>query len=153
MDNGKIIIRRAKTDDIPEIIKIERDIFDDPWERDSFYEAIFLFPGLFFVAIKNSHIAGFLTAGIEDTGEEKYGHIMNIGTGKNYQREGIGSQLIKRLEYELILLGVSAIQLEVRVSNTGAQEFYRRLGFCDVFVIAEYYSDGEDALLMGFWFD
>lgn len=153
MDDGKIIIRRAKTEDIPGIIEIEKEIFDDPWHKDSFYEAIFLFPGLFFVATDDSEITGFLTGGIEDTGEEKYGHIMNIGTKKSRQGEGIGSLLIKRLEYELILLGVSGIQLEVRVSNTGAQDFYRKLGFSDVFVISEYYSDGEDALLMGFWFD
>ena len=41
---------------------------------------------------------------------------------------------------------------EVRVGNTVAQRFYRRLGYRNVFEIEGYYSDGEDALVMMKWF-
>ncbi|MGB4196055.1 MAG: ribosomal-protein-alanine N-acetyltransferase, partial [Methanoculleus sp.] len=33
-----------------------------------------------------------------------------------------------------------------------AQEFYRRLGYREVFQVASYYSNGEDALVMMKWF-
>jgi [ribosomal protein S18]-alanine N-acetyltransferase len=38
--------------------------------------------------------------------------------------------------------------LEVRVSNTAAQELYRKLGFSVVQRIARYYNNGEDCFLM-----
>jgi ribosomal-protein-alanine N-acetyltransferase len=46
----------------------------------------------------------------------------------------------------------TAVQLEVRVSNANAQQFYRRLGYRDVFQIDDYYSNGENALVMMKWF-
>ena len=45
--------------------------------------------------------------------------------------------------------GATALTLEVRVSNRGAQELYRRYGFSSVGARKGYYQDnGEDALVM-----
>ena len=40
------------------------------------------------------------------------------------------------------------ISLEVRQSNAGAQEFYRRLDFECLYVRPHYYPDGEAAVIM-----
>ena len=77
---------------------------------------------------------------------------MNIAVAPKYQRCGIGRRLIRRLEQECIVAGASGVQLEVRITNTGAQEFYRRLGYREVFQVARYYTNEEDALVMMKWF-
>ena len=50
---------------------------------------------------------------------------------------------------EAIARGVTSMTLEVRMSNTAAQEMYRRFGFVPGGVRRNYYSEvGEDALIM-----
>ena len=46
----------------------------------------------------------------------------------------------------------TAMQLEVRVSNTEAIRFYTKLGYEPVFHICGYYADTEDAIVMMKWF-
>lgn len=148
----QLTIRRAQPADIPQIVAIERTVFVDPWDEKTFRESLAYYPETFFVARSNGDIAGFVAAGLEDTGEEFYGHIMNFAVAPEYRRRGVGQHLIRRLEQEFALVGASGVQLEVRITNTGAQEFYRRLGYREVFQIASYYTNDEDALVMMKWF-
>ena len=43
--------------------------------------------------------------------------------------------------------GATAVTLEVRRTNTAAQQLYHNMGFKQVGVRRKYYDDGEDALL------
>jgi ribosomal-protein-alanine N-acetyltransferase len=148
----QLTIRRAQPADIPQIVAIERAAFADPWDERTLQESLAYYPETFFVAKNDGELAGFVAGGIEDTGEEVYGHIMNLAVAPGYRRQGIGKRLVRRLEREYVVLGASAVQLEVRVTNTGAQEFYRRLGYREVFQVAAYYANEEDALVMMKWF-
>jgi ribosomal-protein-alanine N-acetyltransferase len=60
--------------------------------------------------------------------------------------------LVNRIEHQFALEMAGGVQLEVRASNTVAQKFYRRIGYRDVFRLAHYYSNGEDAVVMMKWF-
>lgn len=148
----QLTIRRAQPADIPQIVAIERITFVDPWDERTLQESLAYYPETFFVARSNGDLAGFVAAGLENTGEERYGHIMNLAVAPGYRRQGIGQRLIRRLEQEFSLSGAGGAQLEVRLTNTGAQEFYRRLGYREVFQIASYYANDEDALVMMKWF-
>jgi len=148
----QLTIRRAQPADIPQIVAIERITFVDPWDEGTLQESLAYYPETFFVARSNGDLAGFVAAGLEDTGEERYGHIMNLAVAPGYRRQGVGQRLIRRLEQEFSLSGAGGAQLEVRLTNTGAQEFYRRLGYREVFQIASYYANDEDALVMMKWF-
>ena len=45
--------------------------------------------------------------------------------------------------------GITALTLEVRLSNAAAQELYRRFGFAPAGIRKNYYSDAnEDAIIM-----
>jgi ribosomal-protein-alanine N-acetyltransferase len=142
------LIRRAIPPDIAAIVEIENESFIDPWEPDVFLEAFTFFPSTYFVAVCDGIIAGFIIGAPENTGENIYGHICNFGVSPVYRHRGIGRLLLKRIEHQFMLELATAVQLEVRASNTNAQKFYRRLGYRDVFRIDEYYFNGEDALVM-----
>ena len=141
-----------KEADIPAIQVIERHSFTDPWSRDTLVEALEIFPGTNFIAESDGKVAGFIICGVEDTGEEIYGHICSLAVLKDHQGLGIGSALVQRAEYQVMLTGATAMQLEVRISNTAAQQFYQKRGYEPVFQIAGYYSDTEDAIVMMRWF-
>ena len=93
-----------------------------------------------------------MVGGLENTGENIYGHLCNFGVSSVYRRRGIGRLLIRRLEHQFALELATGVQLEVRVSNTRAQRFYQSMGYLPVFGIDQYYANGEDALVMMKWF-
>lgn len=146
------LIRRAVPADIAAIVTIEQESFIDPWEHAVFLEALTFFPSTYFVAVCDGAVVGFIVGGLEDTGENIYGHLCNFGVNPRYRRRGIGRLLVNRLEHQFALELATGVQLEVRVSNTAAQRFYRRLGYRNVFGIEHYYANGEDALVMMKWF-
>jgi [ribosomal protein S18]-alanine N-acetyltransferase len=138
--------------DIPAIVAIENESFADPWDHSVFFEALTYYPSTYFVAICDGTVAGFVVGGLEDTGEQIYGHLCNVGVSPLFRRRGVGRLLIRRVEHQFALELATGVQLEVRVSNTEAQRFYRRLGYSPVFGIDQYYANGEDALVMMKWF-
>jgi ribosomal-protein-alanine N-acetyltransferase len=150
---SEILIRRARPGDEAEMTAIERESFPDPWDTMILAETITYFKNTVFVATKEASVVGFIAGGFEDTGEEIYGHICNLAVTRPLRRYGIGRMLVAREEHQFASELASAVQLEVRRSNTVAQEFYRRLGYREVYQIAGYYlNNGEDAVVMMKWF-
>ncbi|MDO9036149.1 MAG: ribosomal protein S18-alanine N-acetyltransferase [Methanoregula sp.] len=145
-------IRRAMPFDLAAIVAIEKDSFIDPWELSVFLEALTYYPTTYFVAVCDGQVAGFVVGAIEDNGENIYGHICNIGVSPMYRHRGIGRLLVRRVEHQFAIELATAVQLEVRISNTAAQQFYKRLGYRHVFGIDQYYANGEDAFVMMKWF-
>ncbi len=117
-----------------------------------FLEALAYYPSTYFVAVCDGAVEGFVVGGLEDTGENIYGHICNLGVSPRYRRRGIGKLLVNRVEHQFALELATGVQLEVRFSNTAAQRFYHRMGYHNVFGIEHYYSNGEDAIVMMKWF-
>jgi [ribosomal protein S18]-alanine N-acetyltransferase len=152
MAGDQIQIRRVRITDVDAIAAIEAESFPDPWGGDIFSESVACFPTTFFVASSGNQVAGFVVGGLEDTGEEVYGHICNIAVSKAFRKTGLGMRLVRRIEHQFALESASGVQLEVRVSNQQAQRFYQKLGYQDVFRIVQYYANGEDALVMMKWF-
>ena len=149
---GEIVIRKARQNDIGAIAAIEAESFPDPWSAEVFAETLAYFPSTFFVAEHQGRVVGFIAGGIEDTGEAVYGHICNLAVTPSYRKHGVGRMLVQRAERQFAISLAEGVQLEVRVSNFAAQQFYRRLGYRDVFLIDRYYANGEDAVVMMKWF-
>lgn len=148
----EVTIRRARPGDIVHVARIEQESFPDPWSAAIFAETLSFFPETFFVAIAGDQLIGFVVGGLEDTGEEVYGHICNLAVDPAFRRQGIGRRLVAREEQQFAVSLATGVQLEVRVSNKPAQAFYRRLGYRPVLRIAGYYANGEDAIVMMKWF-
>ncbi|MEM3402668.1 MAG: N-acetyltransferase, partial [Candidatus Hadarchaeales archaeon] len=78
----------------------------------------------------------------------KVGHILAIGVSPDYRRRKIGSALMEEVLTRFARIGAEVAKLEVRKSNTGAREFYRKLGFVERHEVPYYYADGETAVTM-----
>lgn len=76
-------------------------------------------------------------------------HVTTIAVRPAVRGQGIGELLFVGLIDLACALGAKYVTLEVRMSNTIAQNLYRKYGFRDEGVRKRYYSDnGEDALIM-----
>ena len=82
------------------------------------------------------------------TNENGAAHLTTIGVAPEHRRRGIAERLLIHIEDMLRRKDVGTIMLEVRVSNYGAQQLYRRAGFHVVQRIINYYNNGEDCYLM-----
>ena len=71
--------------------------------------------------------------------------LLKIAVDPSHRRHGIAEELVAHVALDARNLGAREMTLEVRVSNEGAQAFYRRLGLACVGVRPRYYSDREDA--------
>jgi ribosomal-protein-alanine N-acetyltransferase len=90
-------------------------------------------------------IVGFVFVMVNDNNAA---HLTTIGVAPEHRRRRIAVRLLKHVERSLTQKEIGTLMLEVRVSNTGAQDLYRRLGYWTVQRIAKYYSNGEDCFLM-----
>ncbi len=76
-------------------------------------------------------------------------HITNIAARQAYRRQGIGELLLISIIDLATELNARIITLEVRASNTIAQNLYSKYGFTQADVRQGYYTnDREDAILM-----
>jgi len=77
--------------------------------------------------------------------------LFNIAVDPDFQRQGLGRQLLEHLISELEKRDVFTLWLEVRASNTAAIALYESLGFNEATIRRNYYptKEGrEDAIIM-----
>jgi ribosomal-protein-alanine N-acetyltransferase len=93
------------------------------------------------VAVCENRVAGFLAARTVAEGESE---ILNLAVAPEFRRQGCGRALM-----ESFLRGVrGAVFLEVRRSNSGAREFYKSMGFHELTLRQEYYSEPPEAAIV-----
>jgi len=140
-----IEIRPMELKDIDDVYEINRLSFSSPWSRESFERELLSNKiAHYFVALLDEKIVGYI--GIWQIFQEA--QITAIAVHPDYRRMGIGEAL---LDYIINLCEqnyIKEIILEVRVSNTIAQNLYYKKGFKKVGIRKWYYKDGEDALVM-----
>ncbi|MGB9857771.1 MAG: ribosomal protein S18-alanine N-acetyltransferase [Dictyoglomaceae bacterium] len=138
-------IRTMNEKDIDEVYEINRLSFSSPWSKESFERELFNNKiAHYFVAVKDNKIVGYI--GFWQIFQEA--QITAIAVHPDFRRKGIGEAL---LDYVINLCkknSIKEIVLEVRVSNTIAQNLYFKKGFKKVGIRKWYYKDGEDALVM-----
>jgi len=79
-------------------------------------------------------------------------HVTTIASHPSVRGKGVGELLLLALIRRCIEVGARWMTLEVRASNSVAQNLYRKYTFKEMGVRRRYYSDnGEDALVM--WTD
>lgn len=144
MENN-LIIRHMTKDDIDAVYKVEEDCFVDPWSKDSIRKELKNDLARYLVAEINNQIVGYV--GVWFVVDE--GHITNVAVHSNYRGKKIGDKLVSEMVKLCKENNLVAMTLEVRTSNTIAQNLYKKYGFKMAGIRKEYYSDNkEDAIIM-----
>ena len=128
------------------VLRIEHQVYPRPWSHSLFVSELALRSTRAYVVAKvGRDVVGYagLMMSITD------GHVTTIAVDPAWHRHGIGTRLLLAVAREAVARDATALTLEVRLSNSGAQAMYRRFGFTPVGVRKGYYADtGEDALVM-----
>ena len=144
MENN-LIIRPMTMDDVDEVYIVEEDCFVDPWSKESIRKDLKNNLARYLVAQLDDKIVGYV--GIWFVVDE--GHITNVAVHSDYRGKKIGDKLVKEMVELCKENNIVAMTLEVRASNTVAQNLYRKYGFKMGGIRKEYYSDNkEDAIIM-----
>lgn len=142
-----IVVEPMRRRDVGAIEPIERVAYPRPWSPNVFYGEIELArrgERLYLVARREGELVGYAGMMFADTD----GHVTNIAVAPDQRRSGVATRLLAELAWGAIERGCSALTLEVRVSNAGAQELYRSFGFAPVGTRTRYYENVEDAIVM-----
>ncbi len=96
----------------------------------------------FFTILEDEKVLGYIGCYIYLTDVE----VLNFVIDEAYQRKGYGQLLFDYMVSRVS--NIKNITLEVRRSNTKAQNFYFKNGFKEVGVRKAYYKNNEDALVL-----
>ena len=144
MENN-LIIRPMTKNDIDGVYEVEENCFVDTWSKDAFNKELKNDLARYLVAEIDNKIVGYV--GIWFVVDE--GHITNVAVHSDYRGRKSGDRLVSELVELCKKADLSAMTLEVRASNTVAQNLYRKYGFKMGGIRKEYYSDNkEDAIIM-----
>ncbi|MFC7071851.1 ribosomal protein S18-alanine N-acetyltransferase [Halovenus rubra] len=138
-------VREAERGDLLAVYRIEESSFDQPWPFTAFQG--YLGERGFLVA-EDSTVVGYVVADIIDSHGRDLGHIKDLAVREPCRNGGIGTRLLTRALAILETEGVDSVKLEVRKGNENALSLYRTHSFEHRRTLPEYYSDGEDALVL-----
>ena len=137
------MIRIATSNDLADILSIEKKVFKHPWSKEQLSWELNSQPvAENYVMIARGNMIGYLFSHVVDDDVQ----ILNIAIDIPFQHKGYGEQL---LSFFLDQFNAdSSIHLEVRKSNFPAINLYLKFGFHETGSRKGYYSDGEDAIIM-----
>lgn len=145
--SNSISYRKMTAADIDGVLKIEQESFSLPWTRDAFVQEMTTNLHAYYIVAEDQdqRIVGF--CGMWLVMDES--HITNVAVTEQVKGQGIGKGLMREAIRVAKEHGAVLMTLEVRVSNTIAQNLYRKLDFQNGGIRKGYYSDNlEDALVM-----
>lgn len=137
------MIRIATSNDLADILSIEKKVFKHPWSKEQLSWELNSQPAAEnYVMLARGNMIGYLFSHVVDDDVQ----ILNIAIDIPFQHKGYGEQL---LSYFLDQFNTdSSIHLEVRKSNFPAINLYLKFGFHETGTRKGYYADGEDAIIM-----
>jgi len=165
------ITRPMEPGDIPSVVAIDRLSFPTPWPPSAYaYELNFAKDSRYYVLLRPGtarsapaeskwhnwlrrsarviHDSGDIIGYLGTRRKKESVHISTIAIHPDWRCKGLGEYLLLQAIEQGLEQEVPRITLEVRASNTIAQNLYRKFGFRFTGTHCGYYRDGEDAWLM-----
>ena len=143
-------IRTAERADLLSIHRIEQSVFPQPWPFSALEN--YLGERGFLVAETQTEegpqVVGYDIADTVPNHGTPRGHVTDLAVRPERRREGIGTALLERAIDIVAATGAGSVKLEVRAENHRARRLYRGFDFEHRKTIPNYYSNGEDALVM-----
>ncbi len=134
-------------DDLPDVLKIERDSFVNPWSRPMFERDVLhnKLAHIFTVRRGGLVIGYFSLWKIVDEG-----HLVTLAVDRSSRGHGLGESILREVVRLAESLNIIRITLEVRETNVDAIRLYLRFGFIKAGVRLKYYEDGTHAWIMDY---
>jgi ribosomal-protein-alanine N-acetyltransferase len=132
---------------IRDIMPIEEAVYPKPWSQKVFSDEIeMMHKGYryYVVGYVGRELVGYCGLLFADSDA----HVTNIAVHPEWQKRGIATELMLELAWHARSRKCEALTLEVRHTNTAAQELYRRFGFVPAGVRRKYYENTDDAIVM-----
>lgn len=129
------------------VLEIEEQVYPRPWTNRTFVSELANMRAgsrYYLVAYVGDRLVGY--AGMMFSGDDA--HITNIAVDPEWQGRGVATEMMLDLSMLARDRGCEAMTLEVRHTNTAAQELYRRFGFVPAGVRKRYYENTDDAIVM-----
>ncbi len=145
MDPDSLSIEPARPRHLSEILAIEKVSFRNPFTENLFQTELQLALAHLHVVLWEGKVVGYLD--FWHVGPEM--HLINIAVDPKCRRQGVAGKMMDLMLDYATQHKVEEILLDVRVSNRGAIELYKKYKFEEVGTRKKYYSDNdEDALMM-----
>jgi len=120
--------------DLPEVMKIENQVYPHPWTEGIFKDCLRSgYHG--FLLKQNDELIGYamISVAVQEC------HILNICINHGQQGKGLGRYLLEFLLEEAKELQAQSVFLEVRTSNKTAIKLYESMGFNELGIRKNYY--------------
>jgi ribosomal-protein-alanine N-acetyltransferase len=142
-----ITVRAAILTDVSEIERIAGQSGLSTWTHQGYLDEIKRTDSIFLIVETDDRsVSGFVVGRVVPGPEAE---IYNIAVAKKARRRGLGRELLAEFISRCKAQRVRHIWLEVRHSNVNAISFYKKLGFGEVSVRPQFYSNPvEDAVIM-----
>jgi len=128
-----------------EILEIENASFPSPWSINAFKAETEKHISHLWVLISETTVSGYICFWLLET------EIQLINLAVHPKKRGIrlGQFLLTRMIEKGVSERIKNVWLEVRPSNCGARNLYKKMGFHEAGIRPKYYSESnEDAILM-----
>lgn len=140
-------LRRASTDDLAELVRVEKQVHASPWDEAHFaaemekpYSRVLVMTD----DETDSVIAGYVVFWLMFDEAQ----ILNIAVDLPFRRLGLARAMIRQVVSHAIKKEIRKVILDVRKSNQAAIQLYQSMRFTVGQVRKSFYSDGEDAYTM-----
>lgn len=148
----KITIRKAKTDDLKDILCLNLDLFKKEYKeydkklnlkwtygkvgKSYFKKRISRNDGFILVAQNGKKIVGYLCGAVKDCPYDyrlisKYAELENMIVDKKLRGRGIGEMLVKEFLKWCKSKNADIISVNASAQNENGIKFYRKMGFKD----------------------
>jgi ribosomal-protein-alanine N-acetyltransferase len=140
------MIRDMTAQDLDAVEALEKELFKSgAWTRDNFRCELEDNPFAHLIVYEiNGEVKGFADYWIT----YEISQLADIGVAGDVQNRGIGREMLEWMLRKADQEGCENMSLEVRVSNEPAIHLYEKFGFIRAGIRKNYYTDGEDAILM-----
>jgi ribosomal-protein-alanine N-acetyltransferase len=138
--------RRMIEADLDAVMDIEQVIYTHPWTRGNFVDS--LTGGSHCWIMEWQGVIAAYAVLMVGAGEA---HLLNLSVSLAWQRRGLGREMLMYVIDYIKENEVTALFLEVRVSNTAARALYAQAGFREVGTRRGYYPASigrEDAIVL-----
>jgi len=138
-------LRQFTCDDLFRFNGINLDPLTEMYGLSFYLQYLARWPEYFMVAESPSGtLMGYIMGKSEGQHENWHGHVTAVTVGPQHRRLGLANKLMQGLEELSDAKNCYFVDLFVRVSNSIAISFYRKLGYTVYRTVLQYYSGEQD---------